>query len=84
MGDVIAGLGIVFVLVEVLGLGIQAFAALNVGLAALWLLLRSARQAARYGSWRRRRTRSARRWPLSAMAPHDDQRARPGSRRSVR
>jgi AAA family ATP:ADP antiporter len=39
MGDVIAGLVIVFVLVEVLGLGIQAFAALNVGLAALWLVL---------------------------------------------
>jgi hypothetical protein len=27
------------VLVEVLGLGVQAFAALNVGLAAVWLLL---------------------------------------------
>jgi len=41
MGDVIAGLGIVFVLVEVLGLGIQAFAALNVALAICWLLLAS-------------------------------------------
>lgn len=39
MGDVIAGLGIVFVLVELLGLGVQAFAALNVALAACWLLL---------------------------------------------
>jgi ATP:ADP antiporter, AAA family len=39
MGDVIAGLGIVVVLVEVLELGVQAFAALNVGLAVVWLLL---------------------------------------------
>jgi AAA family ATP:ADP antiporter len=39
MGDVVAGLGIVFLLVEVLGLGVQAFAALNVALAACWLLL---------------------------------------------
>jgi AAA family ATP:ADP antiporter len=39
MGDVIAGLGIVFLLVEVLHLGVHAFAALNVGLAACWLLL---------------------------------------------
>jgi AAA family ATP:ADP antiporter len=39
MGDVVAGLGIVFLLVEVLDLGVQAFAALNVALAAVWLLL---------------------------------------------
>jgi AAA family ATP:ADP antiporter len=39
MGDVIAGLVIVFVLVELLGLGVQAFAALNVVLAVCWLLL---------------------------------------------
>jgi AAA family ATP:ADP antiporter len=39
MGDVIAGLGIVVILVEVLGLGVQAFAVLNVALAAIWLLL---------------------------------------------
>jgi AAA family ATP:ADP antiporter len=38
-GDVIAGLGIVFLLVEVLHLGVHAFAALNVALAAVWLLL---------------------------------------------
>jgi AAA family ATP:ADP antiporter len=39
MGDVIAGLGIVFVLVEVLGLGVRAFAVLNVVLAVCWLVL---------------------------------------------
>jgi ATP:ADP antiporter, AAA family len=39
MGDVVAGLGIVVLLVEVLGLGVQAFAALNVALAVCWLLL---------------------------------------------
>ena len=39
MGDVIAGLGIVFVLVRVLGLGVRAFAVLNVSLAVVWLLL---------------------------------------------
>ena len=39
MGDVIAGLGIVFLFVEVLGLGVRAFAILNVVLAACWLLL---------------------------------------------
>jgi AAA family ATP:ADP antiporter len=39
MGDVVAGVGIVFVLVEVLGLGVKAFAALNVALAVCWLLL---------------------------------------------
>ena len=39
MGDVIAGLGIVFLLVRVLGLGIRAFAVLNVCLAVCWLLL---------------------------------------------
>jgi ATP:ADP antiporter, AAA family len=39
MGDVIAGLGIVVLLVEVLGLGVRAFAILNVGLAVCWLLL---------------------------------------------
>jgi AAA family ATP:ADP antiporter len=39
MGDVIAGLGIVFLFVEVLGLGVRAFAALNVVLAVCWLTL---------------------------------------------
>jgi AAA family ATP:ADP antiporter len=39
MGDVVAGLGIVVILVEVLELGVQAFAAMNVALAAVWLLL---------------------------------------------
>jgi AAA family ATP:ADP antiporter len=39
MGDVIAGLGIVFVFVQVLGFGARAFAALNIALAAIWLLL---------------------------------------------
>ncbi|MNC91809.1 hypothetical protein D3C83_81280 [compost metagenome] len=39
MGDVIAGLGIVALFVEVLGLGIRAFAVMNVCLAAIWLVL---------------------------------------------
>jgi AAA family ATP:ADP antiporter len=39
MGDVIAGLGIVFLFVEVLGLGVRAFAVLNVVLALCWLAL---------------------------------------------
>lgn len=39
MGDVVAGIGIVFLLVEVLGLGVRAFAILNVVLAVFWLLL---------------------------------------------
>jgi AAA family ATP:ADP antiporter len=39
MGDVIAGLGIVFLLVRVLGLGVRAFAVLNIVLAVCWLLL---------------------------------------------
>jgi ATP:ADP antiporter, AAA family len=39
MGDVIAGLGVVFLFVEVLGLGVRAFAMLNVVLAGCWLLL---------------------------------------------
>jgi AAA family ATP:ADP antiporter len=39
MGDVVAGLGIVFLLVRVLGLDVRAFAILNVGLAACWLVL---------------------------------------------
>jgi AAA family ATP:ADP antiporter len=39
LGDVIAGIGIVALFVEVLGLGVHAFAILNVCLAALWLLL---------------------------------------------
>lgn len=45
LGDVIAGLGIVALFVEVLGLGVHAFAILNVCLAAFWLLL--ARRAGR-------------------------------------
>jgi AAA family ATP:ADP antiporter len=39
MGDVIAGLGIVFLFVHVLGLGVRAFAVLNVVLALCWLAL---------------------------------------------
>jgi AAA family ATP:ADP antiporter len=39
MGDVVAGLGIVFVLVEVLGLGVRAFAIMNVVLALCWIVL---------------------------------------------
>jgi AAA family ATP:ADP antiporter len=39
MGDVIAGLGIVFLLVRVLDLGIRAFAVLNLCLAVCWLAL---------------------------------------------
>ena len=39
LGDVIAGIGIVALFVEVLGLGVQAFAILNVCLAFVWLLL---------------------------------------------
>jgi len=39
IGDVIAGLGVVFLLVEVLGLGVRAFAVMNVILAVGWLLL---------------------------------------------
>ena len=39
MGDVIAGLGIVFLIVRVLHLGAHTFAAMNIGLATLWLFL---------------------------------------------
>ena len=39
MGDVIAGLGVVFILVRVLGLGTRAFAILNLCLAACWIVL---------------------------------------------
>jgi len=39
MGDVIAGLGIVGLFVEVLHLGVHAFAIMNVILAAVWILL---------------------------------------------
>ena len=39
MGDVIAGLGLVFLFVDVLGLGIRAFAVMNICLGAVWLLL---------------------------------------------
>ena len=39
MGDVIAGMGIVFLFVEVLGLGVRAFAILNIVLAGCWLAL---------------------------------------------
>ncbi|HMG52930.1 MAG TPA: hypothetical protein VK601_05605, partial [Kofleriaceae bacterium] len=39
LGDVIAGLGIVVLFVEILGLGVRAFAGLNVVLAVCWLLL---------------------------------------------
>jgi AAA family ATP:ADP antiporter len=39
IGDVIAGLGVVFVLVNVLHLGVRAFAEMNIVLGALWLWL---------------------------------------------
>ncbi|HEX7840383.1 MAG TPA: MFS transporter [Kofleriaceae bacterium] len=39
MGDVIAGLGIVFLFTTVLGLGVRAFAVLNAVLALCWLAL---------------------------------------------
>ena len=39
MGDVVAGLGIVFLFVQVLGLAVRAFAILNAILAVVWLLL---------------------------------------------
>jgi AAA family ATP:ADP antiporter len=39
MGDMIAGLGVVFVVVNVLGLGVHAFAIMNLALGALWLWL---------------------------------------------
>ncbi len=39
MGDVIAGLGLVFLFVEVLHLGVRAFAVTNVFLACLWVFL---------------------------------------------
>jgi AAA family ATP:ADP antiporter len=39
MGDVIAGVGLVVLFVEVLGLGIRAFAVLNVCLGLLWLVM---------------------------------------------
>jgi len=39
MGDVIATLGIVFLFVEVLGVGVRAFAIMNVCLAVVWLFL---------------------------------------------
>ena len=51
MGDVIAGLGVVFVLVDVLGLGVRAFAVLNLVLSVLWLWL-----AARTGRLHDQRT----------------------------
>jgi ATP:ADP antiporter, AAA family len=37
MGDVIAGIGIVFLFVHVLGLGVQAFAIMNACLALVWV-----------------------------------------------
>jgi AAA family ATP:ADP antiporter len=39
MGDVVAGLGVVFVVVDVLHLGVHALAVLNLVLAGLWLWL---------------------------------------------
>jgi AAA family ATP:ADP antiporter len=39
MGDVVAGIGIVFLFVHVLGLGTRAFAMLNAGLAVVWIAL---------------------------------------------
>jgi len=39
MGDVIAGLGLVVLFVEILGLGVRAFAILNVALGVVWLVL---------------------------------------------
>ena len=45
LGDVVAGLVLVFLFVEVLGLGVRAFAVMNVCLAVCWVLL--ARRAGR-------------------------------------
>ena len=53
MGDVVAGLGVVLVLVHVLDVGVRAFAVVNIALAALWLLL-----AARAGKLHDARTRA--------------------------
>ena len=39
LGDVVAGLGIVFLMVDVLGLGVEAFAIVNLCLSLLWLVL---------------------------------------------
>jgi ATP:ADP antiporter, AAA family len=39
MGDVIAGIGLVYLMTEVLKVGVQAFAWVNLGLAILWVLL---------------------------------------------
>jgi AAA family ATP:ADP antiporter len=39
MGDVVAGLGIVLLLVHVLDAGVRAFAVVNIALAALWIVL---------------------------------------------
>jgi ATP:ADP antiporter, AAA family len=39
MGDAVAGLGIVFLFVRVLDLGVRSFATLNVCLAAMWIVL---------------------------------------------
>jgi AAA family ATP:ADP antiporter len=39
MGDVVASLGIVFLFVEVLGLGVRSFAVMNVILGGVWLVL---------------------------------------------
>jgi AAA family ATP:ADP antiporter len=58
MGDVIAGVGVVFVLVRVLGLGTRAFAVLNLCLAACWLVLAY---------------RSGRRYDEQVLAHRDDE-----------
>jgi len=39
MGDVIAGLGVVYLIVRVLGLGVETLAVMNLGLAVVWLWL---------------------------------------------
>jgi AAA family ATP:ADP antiporter len=39
MGDVIAGVGLVVLFVEILGLGIRAFAILNIVLGIVWMVL---------------------------------------------
>jgi AAA family ATP:ADP antiporter len=64
MGDVIAGLGIVFLLVEVLGLDVRAFAVLNIVLAACWLLL-----AARAGRLHDRLTAARAAQPANDLDP---------------
>ena len=74
MGDVIAGLGIVFLLVEMLGLGVRAFAILNVVLGGVWLVLAYRSRQALRPAGGRAPTRDAE--PvLRCRMTHEDRRA---------